>query len=580
MTTMTTYDFNGARLRSRLFRPGWLVAGIGLAVCLLNYMWLSFDKTPPHWDSANHLLSALKYREVFLSAIQGTGGPPLQILKSLVHIDVMVYPPLFPLTASFLSPMLTIRSLVMVNSVFVAILVCSTYQIGRRVYGELAGLVSATLIAAYPIVLHLEREFMVDFALLAVTALSAYLILASDDFRSPRETFLFGLSTALGLLAKPTYASFIAVPACYTLIRALRRTTDPAERPAQVRGLVRLAAGLAIGAFLASLWYVPNYEGVRSESVRIATSNPIGFDVLDANSLVYYLNILMIDQIGLPFVALFIYGLTVLRRYVAPAHFGFLISWVIGLYVIATLAPYKGTGQDIGILIPVSVISAVGLAGLTRFRTATCTAVLAFAAVQALVLSVPYPVLGARIGAFRWAGSYQNFPAPGDWQIEKALRFLGTRPLTIGMLSDYVYVNGNTLQYYVRSGNFPFHVLGRYGGDVNELLDADVIVAKSDWSLDVSTVTTRGRSLKGVSTVSVGVMYTRGQCVTERPDEPLTNILSQRDRELQGVSDASLRSRHPYVQGFPLPDGSQLLLYSKRPFEDLQVSLLKKIWRC
>ena len=569
MTTLTTQEHGAVRGQDRLSRPGWSVAGIAVAACLLNFLWLSFDRTPPHYDAANHLLSALNYRELLASVISGTAGTPLEILKRMVHIDAMVYPPLFPLTAGLISPTLSLRSLVMVNSLFLVILVVSTYQIGRRVHSELAGVLGAALIAAYPMVTHLERDFMVDFALLAMTALSGALILASHDFRSPRETFLFGVSTGLGLLAKPTYASFIAVPACYTLIRAALRAADPTERPAQVRGLLFLAAGLTIGAGLASLWYIPNFDGVRSETLRIAASNPIGFDVFDANALVYYLNILMIDQIGLPFMALFIYGLIVLRRHVAPAYFGFLLSWVLGIYVIATLAPYKGTGQDIGIFIPVSVISAVGLAGLTRFRAAVCTAVLVFAAAQTVVMSVPYPVLGARIGTFRWAGSYQHFPAPDDWQIETALMSLGTRPLTVGTVSDYMYLNGITLQYYVRKARLPFRVIGRYGATVNELLDADVIMAKSDWSLATSTATTRGRSLEGVSTDSLGVMYTRGQLVTERPDEPLTNRLSQRDRELQDVTDASLRSRHPYVQAFPLPDGSQLLVYSKRPFEEL-----------
>jgi hypothetical protein len=70
--------------------------------------------------------------------------------------------------------------------------------------------------------------------------------------------------------------------------------------------------------------------------------------------------------------------------------------------------------------------------------------------------------------------------------------------------------------------------------------------------------------------MSLGVMYTHGQCVVERPDEPQTNTFTQRDRELNDVTDAVLRTRHPYVRGFPLPDGSQLLVYSKRPFEELQ----------
>jgi hypothetical protein len=243
-----------------------------------------------------------------------------------------------------------------------------------------------------------------------------------------------------------------------------------------------------------------------------------------------------------------------------------LISWVIGLYVIATLAPYKGTGQDIALLIPVSVISAIGLAGLTRFRRAASTVVIAFAVIQAMALSLPESVLAARIGRFRWAGSYQAFPAAGDWQIRTALRSLGSDPLVIRVLSDDIHVNGITLHYYVRSEQLPFEVVERYGAPTSQLQAADVVIAKSDWSIEASHGTTRGRSLEGVSTASLGVMYTRGTCAVERPDEPLANVLGARDRELAAVTDDSLRSDHPYTRSFPLPDGSRLVLYSKRPF--------------
>src|SRR6188474_3890955 len=86
--------------------PGaaWLVAGVVLASCALNFVFLSFDATPPHWDAANHLLSAMDYRALLVGAVNGEAGGPVAVLKQLVHVDKMVYPPLFPLTAGLLSP--------------------------------------------------------------------------------------------------------------------------------------------------------------------------------------------------------------------------------------------------------------------------------------------------------------------------------------------------------------------------------------------------------------------------------------------------------------------------------------------
>ena len=133
-------------------------------------------------------------------------------------------------------------------------------------------------------------------------------------------------------------------------------------------------------------------------------------------------------------------------------------------------------------------------------------------------------------------------------------------------MSDDIYVNGITVGYYARSERLPFQIVERYGAPASQIRDADIVIAKSDWSLDLAHGPTRGRSLAGVSTASLGVMYTRGICTMERPDETLASVLSLKDRELQAVTDATIRTDHPYVRGFPLPDGSRLVLYSKQPF--------------
>ena len=125
---------------------------------------------------------------------------------------------------------------------------------------------------------------------------------------------------------------------------------------------------------------------------------------------------------------------------------------------------------------------------------------------------------------------------------------------------------GLAVTYFVRREGLPFKVIERYGAPAGQVPDADVVFAKSNWTLELSHGTSRARSLQGVSTGSLGVMYTRGTCEVERPDEPLANKLRARDADLQSVTDDVLQQSHPYVRRFPLPDGSDLVVYSKRPF--------------
>ena len=64
----------------------WVVAAIVIAASLLNFAWLSFDGTPPHWDSANHLTSAIGYRDLLSSAVRGAAGTPVAVLTRLLHM--------------------------------------------------------------------------------------------------------------------------------------------------------------------------------------------------------------------------------------------------------------------------------------------------------------------------------------------------------------------------------------------------------------------------------------------------------------------------------------------------------------
>jgi len=546
-------------------RPRPWAIGAVLAVCavgiLLNYLWLYADSTPPHWDYANHLNSAIHYREALSGLLPGSSWKGLlPTIKRLVHIDVMVYPPFFPMAASLLAPSVTLRSLVMTNSWFLAVLAFSMYGMGRRLHGDLAGVMAAVLIVGYPYCAHLARQFMIDYSLLAMSAAAAYFLVSSNEFRVPWATWLFSLTAALGMLTKPTFLTFLVVPSVYTLIRAGRRvlTRDPIAR----RGLLHLAGSLAIAVGLVCLWYVPNWAGVSSEATRIAASNPIGFRVFEASALVYYWNILMIDQIGLPFTALFVFGLVVLRRRLPAERSIFLLSWFVGLYLLATLSPYKGTGQDIGILIPVALISAIALAGLTRFRRAACAATVAFAAIQLTALSLPREALASKIGSFRWAGSYQDFPRRWDWKIEDALSALSPDVKTVAVLTDDFRVNGINVEFYRRQLRLPLRVFGRYDLAPSELLKSDVLIEKTGWS---PGGTTRGASLKGVDTLSLGELYTTGKPdLRARPDEPLNNRLAQLDREFAAASETA--GAKPFVRRLNLPDATELVVSSSRPF--------------
>src|SRR5262245_56970676 len=81
-------------------RDSIVLALLVVMVGALHYVWLSYNTLPPHWDQANHMMSALRYHAVLSECI---GQSPVTLrgvrhcVGALVSVDQFVYPPLFPL---------------------------------------------------------------------------------------------------------------------------------------------------------------------------------------------------------------------------------------------------------------------------------------------------------------------------------------------------------------------------------------------------------------------------------------------------------------------------------------------------
>mgnify|MGYP001147489952 CR=1 FL=1 len=286
----------------RLLKPGLLVLLLVLMLFSLgNFFWLSYDTVPPAWDASVHLMSALRVRTVMASFVERydlSGRVLLRLLWDLAHVTRGVYPPLFQfaggVTALFSGG--SVRSLVMTNTLFMGILLFSLYQIGRKVHSEECGVLSAVVALFYPMVVGPSRAFMLEFSLLAMTALSVYFLLYSERFQNTAYSMLFGISLGLGMLTKPVFLTFIIAPLGYVVCLALLAAwQSEAEGQDKWRVLPRLLIPLAVGVFVAGLGYVANLKSFVSASRRVSARNTIGSGVFSVESMVYYLEALALS---------------------------------------------------------------------------------------------------------------------------------------------------------------------------------------------------------------------------------------------------------------------------------------------
>ncbi|MBI5555445.1 MAG: hypothetical protein HY920_06310, partial [Elusimicrobia bacterium] len=138
----------------KIKREHWLLILLSLFLILTHTFWLSVDSRPPSWDASVHLNLVLQYRAV-LTHVDS------DIVKNLIAVSGY-YPPLYHLSAlPFLSFYgFSLSSACLVNLLYLLILLGATYGLGKRLYNELTGLLSALLVSVYPFIVYMTNTFV------------------------------------------------------------------------------------------------------------------------------------------------------------------------------------------------------------------------------------------------------------------------------------------------------------------------------------------------------------------------------------------------------------------------------------
>src|SRR6267143_6407914 len=113
-------------------RDAIVLAVLWIAVTGLNLRWLSLNARPPHWDEANHLANSITYLALLSPEHLG------EWLQTYTY-----YPPFAYWVADvfYVAARRTdVGVAVLSQSVFLAILIGSTYGIGRQLWSSRVGL--------------------------------------------------------------------------------------------------------------------------------------------------------------------------------------------------------------------------------------------------------------------------------------------------------------------------------------------------------------------------------------------------------------------------------------------------------
>ena len=134
-----------------------------------NQIWVLLDTRPPSWDQGAHLRIAFGYWSALISGSD-------RLWLDLLSVESF-YPPFYHLSLlpAFAWLGFSTDNAVVPNSIFLAVLILSTYGIGNRLFSRKTGLLAAFLISCYPFLAYSSRQCMIGTALTAAVTFSYYL---------------------------------------------------------------------------------------------------------------------------------------------------------------------------------------------------------------------------------------------------------------------------------------------------------------------------------------------------------------------------------------------------------------------
>jgi len=269
----------------------------GLIFLGLSIWWYAVDTRMPNGDNGKHLNIAFQYYDGIRY------GAPLAPFT-----DWTQYPPLLHIVGVIgiaAAGVGVTQAGIAMNLVFVPMLVLGCYGAGSVAFDRRVGVLAAVFALACPMIMSLFHVFMLDAPTAALSAMSVWLLLASDRFRRPGVVVAAGVFVALGFYAKGTFVLFVAGLLLVLVVRGGWR---------QWKNVTLF--GIIVAALVLP-WYVAHYHeltGLTSGATKGAQpvnwygSIPYPDQWTFANFTWYFWNLIN-NQVYLPLAVFFFVGL-------------------------------------------------------------------------------------------------------------------------------------------------------------------------------------------------------------------------------------------------------------------------------
>ena len=524
-----------------------------------NLIWMLLDIRPPSYDQGLHLFRTFNYWEAITSGSENWW-------QEVLNVEPF-YPPFYHLSLIPLSLIFgfNLDTGVIGNSFYTAILVLSTYGIGKILYSKNVGLISAFLVSFYPMIVSMSREYLISVMLTSMTSLAYYLLFKSENFENQKFSLFFSFVYASGLMVKWTFFIY-TLPAILAglwgqklsfkdrviqifyysgmilallilpffifilgppkwiclfleifLIGVLVKFFSKASISNQKA--INLVFLSCISVLICFPWYANNLINILIGMSKFAFSgaDPEGLEV----SWSYYIEVIK-AQMGLPLMIIF--AVTFLFYFFKKDSINWtLISWIILPIVVLTFVDNKDTRYTMPILPSMAVITAVVLSQVNNFSLQKF-----LYAITAITVLITFLFTGffTPPSFFPYLGK-DNLPIKETWPINLILD---------DIIEDKKPEKGEYI--FVRTlANFAYFQRGAF----------------RDFA-----------SFRGLPVIMKGVKRNVGEMtdffITKSGDFSLQSLNAIKSRKIL-LNDPALTKTFKLFRSYPLPDGTNGLLY-------------------
>ncbi len=398
------------RPASRLATVGWHVAILLLVAVhgANNWLWTgsnyqsaNYDDQTDYWDGTLHLRTELR---AILHDPEATAADKAIRTYWLIGAYKWFHWSRLTQLVGLLSAHVFgygYSGLTAANNLWTALLLFSTFWLGRRMSGPAYGFLAACLVGLWPGVDGLSRNFGHHYAAVGMSALCLHLLLRNKRLESTAGALLLGVACGAGILANPKIVFYLAVPFAFSFYRTWRTVED--ER--RVRTAANFAVIAATAALVSASWWLASLRELGGflraggQSYVELSSCPsrwswpcltyYGHAVFYQLSPVFFLVVL--GSLALFFAK---------RGDAAPPLRGELAAWFFGSFALLTAVNPKNDYYVTPLLAPLALIVAAAVARLPfgrAGRAAASAAMIVFGAAQALQLSWGFAVLPAAL---------------------------------------------------------------------------------------------------------------------------------------------------------------------------------------